>query len=70
MNNNVTQDKQNKASLTNLNEKMDEKWRMIVTESARESGINPDCNIDNLPSWIDKEELKEAQEVVRQYKIW
>ena len=68
----MTQDKQNKSSLTNFNfsEKMDEKWRMIVTESTRESGINPDCNIDNLPSWIDKEELKEAQKIFRQYKVW
>jgi hypothetical protein len=45
------------------------KWQKIVTNGPSVQGVDPSCSIDNLPPWLNHEELKRAQSVVRKHKF-
>jgi hypothetical protein len=46
-----------------------EKWKHIVENGVAEEGTSPDCNIENLPSWLSHDRFLKGQAIVRDKRL-
>ena len=46
-----------------------QKWMNIVIKGPTVPGVDPNYGIDNLPTWLDHEELKRCQTLMRKHKF-
>ena len=51
-----------------MTEKLIQKWKFLLENSAKEMGVHPDVDPEKLPSWLDPEQLRKAQAILCKHR--